>query len=1271
MLASSAGGRPILGCGFYGIFDATLPALREGRVPARGGLGSGGLAQSGLTQSRKVAKGVLWATGLTSVDTRQEKNMHVRMKRWILAACLILAWLALPVNAQAPPESQADDWVSAAVPEVWKSPPRGPLATTEGVVWYRAVVQLPADWADQPAELFVEGVDDARQIFINGQRIGLLGTFPPEYRSGLGQQHHLAIPADVLRAGEPNLIAIRVYHYHGRRGFNVAAPVLLGRDQAIRLQGNWQAIADDQERFANLSARFQIDSEQWFSTTIDRAQADAELKRLADDAGPQTPANALAHLRTDPQLAVDLVLSDPVIGQPLSIKWDHRGRLWLVEYLQYPDPAGLTAVSRDQFLRTVWDRLPDPPPNHFPGADRVSVHEDTDGDGVYDRHHVFVDGLSLVTSIALDQHGVWVLNPPHLLFYPDRDGDGVADGDPEVHLEGFGLEDSHSLVNSLRFGPDGWLYGAQGSTVSGAVRRYGSDDPPARSVGQLIWRYHPPTQRYEVFSEGGGNAFGVEFDSAGRLFSGHNGGNTRGFHYLPGGYFHKGFGKHGELSNPHAFGYLEAMPHHQAERFTHTFVINQSDALPGSMRGRLFGVEPLQGRVIMSEMVRQGSSFQTRDLGHALWSEGDTWFRPVDIQEGPDGALYIADFYEQRIDHASHFQGRIDRDSGRIYRLRAKDAVPPDALPDPDDLDAWVERLRSPIRWQQQTAIRRIVERCQQGDSAGIDPASIDPETRAEVIERLHGWLSEGESVSESDALGALWTLAQIEPLDAQQGVRLLGHPHAAVRSWAIRLVDQSGGWGGVAADRLLTLAAAEPDLEVRCQLAATARSLAPDHALPLIQTLAAEPQDARLSLMVWWALEAQISRDAKAVLAWWLANDSMGDVPLVRTSLAGKTMQRFASAGTRDDLLACAALLSATSARATTPDRAAADEMLAGFERAFRGRSLSSLPEELVQAIAASGGGSLPLRVRAGDAAAIDTVVQTAGDRQVSTDRRIESLQLLGDVHPAGTVDAVLAVATSADESEPIQRAALAALQGYDRSQIGPQVLAALQRYQDGSRVAALELLASRADWAGQLLDAIDANALTPSSVPESVVRQLHMHRDEALRKRLVRHWGQLVGADQTQITAEIDRCLDAMDAGIGNPIVGKRLFATHCGSCHQLFGQGGETGPDLTSYQRQDLRGMITHVVHPDLEIREGYENHLVLTEDGRAINGLQVDADQQVVVIRDAGGNTRTIPRDEILEMTAVPQSLMPQGLLVTLDAQKIRDLFAYLRSAQPIP
>jgi len=158
---------------------------------------------------------------------------------------------------------------------------------------------------------------------------------------------------------------------------------------------------------------------------------------------PQThafsPTESLAALTTPSDLKVDLVLSEPEIVQPVFLNFDERGRMWVVEYRQYPAPAGLKLLSHDTVYRAVYDKVPAPPPNHVPGRDRISIHESTKGDGVYDKHTVFVDGLNIVTAVERGRGGVWVLNPPYLLFYPDRNNDDIPDGPPEVHLEGFGL----------------------------------------------------------------------------------------------------------------------------------------------------------------------------------------------------------------------------------------------------------------------------------------------------------------------------------------------------------------------------------------------------------------------------------------------------------------------------------------------------------------------------------------------------------------------------------------------------------------------------------------------------------------------------------------------------------------------------------------------------------------------------------------------------------------------------------------------------------------
>src|SRR5215203_2965974 len=266
-----------------------------------------------------------------------------------------------------------------------------------------------------------------------------------------------------------------------------------------------------------------------------------------------SPGQAAARMTVPDGFTVRLVASEPVIRQPVAIDFDDRGRLWVLQYLQYPNPAGLKRARVDRYSRTVYDRVPEPPPKGPKGADRLTILEPDPARPGSLRRRDFVSGLNLASGFAFGHGGVFVLQVPYLLFYPDRDGDDVPDADPEVCLTGFGMEDAHSVANSLTWGPDGWLYGCQGSTVTANIRGI--------EFQQGVWRYHPITRRFELFCEGGGNSWGLDFDEYGNLIYSTNLGPYRNLHGVQGAYYWKSFGKHGALHNPYAFGYFDHIPH--------------------------------------------------------------------------------------------------------------------------------------------------------------------------------------------------------------------------------------------------------------------------------------------------------------------------------------------------------------------------------------------------------------------------------------------------------------------------------------------------------------------------------------------------------------------------------------------------------------------------------------------------------------------------------------------------------------------------------------
>lgn len=947
-------------------------------------------------------------------------------------------------------------------------------------------------------------------------------------------------------------------------------------------------------------------------------------------------------------LRFDQVLAEPIVRQPISMSFDERGRLWVVQYLQYPHPAGLKILSRDTFWRIVYDKIPPPPPNHFRGKDMITIHEDTRGNGVFDKHTVFLDGLNIATSAVCGRGGVWVLNPPYLLFYPVKDNADTPAGDPVVHLQGFGLEDTHSCANSLRWGPDGWLYATHGSTVTahitaGEPSRVGVK--PIQMIGQHVWRYHPEKKRFEIFAEGGGNAFGVEIDDLGRVYSGSNGGNTRGFYYVQGGAYRKGFAKHGVLANPFSFGFFEAMKNNQSPRFSHTFVINEADGLPERYRDKLFALEPLRNRVTLSELNPDRSSRQTKDHG-AVVSSSDTSFRPVDIKPGPDGSLYVADFYEANIGHPSHNEGIVDRDTGRIYRLAARDMKPRKAVDLSRKTSAeLIDLLSSDNRWQRQMVQRLLGDRKDQS-----------------IIPSLARMLSESKGQL---ALEALWALNNSSGFDGTVAEKAIEHPEPQVRAWAVRLLADDHQLGAKIAARVADLARTESNVHVRSQWASSAKRLSAAEGLPIVRGLLAHDEDAadiHVPLLLWWAIEAQCGEDRDKVLDLF-RESSLWRTAIVEETIVSRLMRRFAMAGTQKDYATCIELFR------LAPEKKHGLMLLSGFEEAFQGRSVAGLPDELLAEIAKLGGGSIAFGVRQGKKDAVEMALGLLRNPKTPIDKRIELIDIFGEAKQQRCVAPLLAL-LAAREPPAVHKAVLGALQSYADDEIGAAVVKLLPAMPADVREVAESLLVGRRTWSRQLLTAVDDGKIQAKTLPLATLRKLLLHRDEAITARVRKHWGEVKGATTTQMRHDIDRLAVVANNGKGDPYAGKKLYTARCANCHTLHASGGFVGPDLTPFKRDDAAFLLLHIINPSAEIREGYESSVVTTESGRTLTGIVIEKDSRVVVLRSADGQRMVLPKDDIAEMSVTGISLMPEGLLQGLSDQEVRDLFAYLRSGQPL-
>ncbi len=1184
----------------------------------------------------------------------------------VLAAALVVSGVA-----------RAAEWQRVKVPGAWPAPAT-PVPVAEAgageFAWYRAWVKVhDSFFTAHERNLFEESVGvnirdlaGAHEVWVNGKKIGTGGAFPPAYQSGRAAIHRHKVPVGTLQKGAWNEIAIRVHVPRGAGpgGFLGDAPFIMNYFMECVFEGEWEFRPGDDYTPGGALATPPAGAA--FATF---RESNRVLGRAVQVPGPRlSPAESFATLAPAPGLAVDLILSEPEIAQPFYFSFDERGRLWVTESRQYPYPAGVTMLSRDKYYRAHYDKVPPAPPHHDRGADRVTIHASTKGDGVYDVHTTFLDGLNLANAALRGRGGVWVMHTPYLLFYPDRDADDVPDGSPEVRLAGFGFEDTHSIANGLVWGPDGWLYGGQGSTTSSRVTRPGidsADTPGVHFEGCMVWRYHPETRAYEIFAEGGGNTFGLEFDAQGRLYSGHNGGNTRGWHYIQGGfYLMQGVdpGKFGPPRNPYAFGDLPMLATaDRVVRFTHFGAFADGTALPAAHAGRLFALDPLHNVVLTSERRPRGSTFTTADRGAALQS-ADPAFRPVYIANAPDGSLYVSDMYEFYIAHGQHYQNQIDATTGRMYRLRGSEArLETDLNLAAKNTDQLIALLGHANKWHRHTAVRLLGER--------RDPAAA-PKLR-QLIARERGLAP----------LNALWALHQAAGLDEATAVVALRHADVAMRAWTARLLGDA--WGvhrNLGAGRharaaagvlpagifeaLVAQARAETDAEALVQLAATARRLAVAQALPLVGAVLEHAEaagDPYLPLMCWWVFEAHLPAAGREVIAFFEARERW-EAPLVFEHLLPRIARRFAVGGRRQELLLCAELFR----RAPTPRHAA--QVMRGLEEAFRGRPLTGLPDELDAAIRAAGQEPLAFRLRRGDAAAVTEALAVVRNAKAPPEERLRYVRTFGELRAPEAVPVLLALADG-PASDELRRAALGALPAYDDAAIGPRVAALVPRLKDSTRIAALSLLASRPGWSGELLAAVQAGRISADLVPADVARRLRDSRDAAVSELAAR----LLPGSRTPDTgfqrriAEIETVLRR---GPGDPYAGEATYTARCASCHKLFFKGGNVGPDLTTYQRDNLGTLLPSIVDPSAEIREGFQYVAIETKDGRALGGFVVDRDEHVTVLRGLDGENVTLRAADLRTVQPLGQSLMPAGLLDDLGERQLRDLFAYLRISQPI-
>jgi putative heme-binding domain-containing protein len=997
---------------------------------------------------------------------------------------------------------------------------------------------------------------------------------------------------------------------------------------------------------------------------------------MRDDTPPTPATEAVKQFKLRPDLAIDLMAYEPVVEQPLYASWDSKGRMYVTQYRQYQFPAGLKIISYDQHLRAKFDKVPLPPPRGEKGADKITVFEDTDGDGFFDKHEDVITGLNIASAALHGMGRIWVLNPPYLLSYPDADFDAKPDADPEVELSGFGLEDTHSVATNLQWGMDGWLYGANGSTTTGNVSSANTKN--VKWEGQCIWRYHPKKKTFEIYAEGGGNTFSLDIDSKGRLFSGTNGA-TRGMHYEQGSYGIKGWGKHGPLTNPYAFGWFEHMQHEgDNKRFPQAFTVYEGGLLGSAYEGKIIAPNAMQNLVYVSERLPDGSTFRTKDEANLLTTP-DRWFRPVWAGVGPDGGFYMADWYDTRLSHVSPVDD-WHKTSGRIYRVRPASGAP--KLKPFDLSKASGEELLGYLSHQNEWFRKQAV-------------LEIGWRNLQELVPKLRQSTGSLESLWSLDALGAVKEL----PLSSSD-------PY--IRRWCVKMLGE-----GREDDRhtLLRLAREENHPEVRAQILATAKRLPAQSplrqrydggklfedvdgplALPLLWSgeaadrrrvrQNAESLDAantpipssgeeaydpsgHLPLLAWWALESKAEEEREAVFSFLKTDTAFLSTTLFRDHLAEKLAKRYALAGGEENLNSCADLL------ALTNDETLRGKFIAGIASAFEGAEMPKLPDSLSKALndymAKQSSGDLTLALRSGSKDALKEALKLLDDKKASNTARITIAKTLAELGKQEAVMPMVAILKATNPAS-LKRGILQVAAKFDDKRIPEALLLGWEGQIAGDKALredALRVMAGRREWALILMSFVNDWKVPVKHFTVDIVRQLSLHKDPEIDAAIEKHWRGLLATGPTpEKKKEAERIKSVLKTGLGDADKGKLQFTARCAICHKLFAEGGAIGPDLTGHDRSNADFWLDNLFTPSLEIREGFGAYIVKTKNGQLLTGLMDAQDTNGIVLKDMAGNKTSVKQADIEKLEASPISLMPEGLTAGMSDPDLKDFFAYL-------
>ncbi len=975
--------------------------------------------------------------------------------------------------------------------------------------------------------------------------------------------------------------------------------------------------------------------------------AAAEPVPATPSAGPLSPKEELATFRVPKGFRVELVAAEPEVVDPVAMAFDEDGRIFVAEMPGYPNGGVATGDVT---------------------SGKIKLLEDRDGDGVYETATTFADGLRFPSGVMPWKGGVLVANAPDVIFLENRDGKA---GRPRRLYTGFALDNVEQLINSLQWGMDNWVYGVGGNS-GGTITSPEVPKMAAVSLKGRGVRFHPEVPgRLEPTS--GGGQYGLAADEWENWFTATNSQHLRHIvlpdHYLrrypslPVSAVTLDIPDHGAACKVYRVSPFEAWRVERtkrrakgpdARRFPSTElvpggfitsacspVVYAADLFPAAYRGNSFVCDPANNLVHRDVLEPKGATFIAKrgEVDCEFLASTDTWFRPVHLTLGPDGAIYVLDFYREAIETPLSLPDDIkkkmnleSRGRGRIWRIVPETSANAKRKPALRQAPAaeLVEHLADANLWWRLTAQRLLVER---QDKAAVKPLEKLARDANFAPGRAH----------------ALWALHGLGALDDAAIERALKDRDPGVREQALRLADDRLA-KSESLRRAVVALADDPSPRVRFQLAFTlGEADAPEVAAALAKVARKDVADPWTQT----AVLSSASRTAPALLEAFARDKEMVSAPsAAQLQFLTRLAALVAARNTDADLGRVLGLLGdPTDGRGGAWQVALLNGLGQGLQNTPRplSRLWEAPPPALKEAVARA----LPFFKRAAAA---------ASDPKAPAADRVAAARLLG-AGPYSLAAPALQDCLAPQNPAELQLVAVRALSAHDNVKVPDVLLSGWGGYSPTVRREVLEALFARPARLTALLDAIEAKKVLGGQIEPLRLEQLRKHPDARLRQRAQTLLAGQGSADRRKVVEDYRPALELK----GDAARGKAAFKKTCATCHRLENEGMEVGPDLLSALRNKSKEqLLSDILDPSREVDPRYVNYLVTTKAGRTFSGMIAAETASSITLRRAEKAEDTILRGQIDDIQATTKSVMPEGLEMQLTKQDVADVIAYLQA-----